>query len=165
MKEIEKISEQDRVYLDESGINRYLTRENARAPRGVQVYGAISGMKYARESFIAAQRSTQILSPFCYRGTCNTDLFNLWLKDFLIPELKPGQVVIMDNAAFHKSHETKRLIEEAGCRIFFLPPYSPDLNPIEQFWANLKKKVREFLEQIEGLKLADAIDHAFSSIN
>ena len=112
------------------------------------MYGAISGMRYARESFIAAQRGTQILSPFCYRGTCNTDLFNMWLRDFLIPELKPGQVLILDNAAFHKSQNTKRLIEEAGCRIFFLPPYSPDLNPIELVWANLKKKIQGLLEKI-----------------
>jgi len=129
------------------------------------VYGGISGMRYARESFVAAQRGAQILSPFCYRGTCNTDLFNMWVKDFLVPELKSGQVVIMDNAAFHKSQETKRLIEEAGCRIFFLPPYSPDLNPIELFWANLKRKVQGLLEKAKELKLADAIDLAFSSID
>jgi len=122
-------------------------------------------MRYARESFVAAQRGAQILSPFCYRGTCNTDLFNMWVKDFLVPELKSGQVVIMDNAAFHKSQETKRLIEEAGCRIFFLPPYSPDLNPIELFWANLKRKVQGLLEKAKELKLADAIDLAFSSID
>lgn len=129
------------------------------------MHGAISGMRYTRESFIAAQRSERILAPFCYRGTCNTDLFNLWLKDFLIPELKPGQVVIMDNAAFHKSQETKRLIEEAGCRIVFLPPYSPDLNPIELFWANLKRKVRGLLEKTKGITLANAIDHAFSVLS
>lgn len=129
------------------------------------MYGGISGMRYARESFVAAQRGAQILSPFCYRGTCNTDLFNMWVKDFLVPELKSGQVVIMDNAAFHKSQETKRLIEEAGCRIFFLPPYSPDLNPIELFWANLKRKVQGLLEKAKELKLADAIDLAFSSID
>lgn len=64
----------------------------------------------------------------------------MWLKDFLIPELKPGQVVIMDNATFHKSEESQKLIERAGCRILFLPAYSPDLNPIEVFWANFKKK-------------------------
>ena len=156
------IPEKDRVYLDESGINQYLRRERARAQRGEQVYGAVSGMRYARESFVAAQREASILSPFCYRGTCNTDLFNLWLRDFLIPELKAGQVVIMDNASFHKSQKTRKLIEEAGCRLLFLPPYSPDLNPIEVFWANLKKKVRVFLERAEGIKLADAIDYAFS---
>lgn len=127
------------------------------------MYGALSGMRYERESFIAAQRGTQILSPFCYRGTCDTNLFNMWLKDFLIPELHPGQVVILDNAAFHKSQESKRLIEEAGCRILFLPPYSPDLNPIELFWANVKKKVQRLLEKITGIKLADAIDRVFLS--
>ena len=126
------------------------------------MYGAISGMRYARESFIAAQKCEKILSPFCYRGTCDTALFNLWLRDFLLPELKPGQVVIMDNATFHKSLETKRLVEGAGCQVLFLPPYSPDLNPIEIFWANLKTKVRALLEEIKGIKLADAIDHAFS---
>lgn len=129
------------------------------------MYGAISGMRYARESFIAAQRGAHMLSPFCYQGTCNSDLFNMWLKDFLIPELKPGQVVILDNASFHKSLNTKRLIEEAGCRIFFLPPYSPDLNPIELVWANLKKKIQGLLEKIDGIKLADAIDRAFQCIS
>lgn len=131
----------------------------------MQVYGAISGMRYARESFIAAQREEQILAPFCYRGTCDTILFNVWVKDFLVPELKPGQVVIMDNAAFHKSQETKKLIEAADCRVFFLPPYSPDLNPIEQVWANIKKKVQGLLERIKGIKLADAIDSAFSGFS
>jgi len=131
----------------------------------MEVYGAISGMRYARESFIAAQKEEQILAPFCYRGTCDTILFNLWVKDFLLPELKPGQVVIMDNAAFHKSQETKQLIEAAGCRVFFLPPYSPDLNPIELVWANLKKKVQGILERIKGIKLADAIDAAFVELS
>jgi len=142
-----------------------LKRERARAPRGKQVYGAISGMRYARESFIAAQKEEQILAPFCYRGTCDTTLFNVWVRDFLLPELKPGQVVIMDNAAFHKSQETKKLIEAAGCRICFLPPYSPDLNPIEQVWANIKKKVQGILERIKGIKLADAIDFAFAELS
>lgn len=163
--ELAKIPKSDRVYLDESGINKYLRRERARSSRGRQVYGAISGMRYARESFIAAQREEQILAPFCYRGTCDTILFNLWVKDFLLPELQPGQVVIMDNAAFHKSQETKKLIETAGCRIFFLPPYSPDLNPIEQVWANIKKKVLGFLEKIKGIKLAEAIDSAFTELS
>ena len=116
-------------------------------------------MRYARESFIAAKIESRILAPFCYKGTCDTLLFNHWLKDFLIPELKPGQVVIMDNATFHKSKESLKLIEKADCKILFLPPYSPDLNPIEIFWANFKKMVRT---QLETLKvLADAIDFSF----
>jgi len=83
----------------------------------------------------------------------------LWLKDFLIPELNPGQVVIMDNATFHKSKESLKLIEEAGCKVLFLPPYSPDLNPIEVFLANFKKAVRKNLETLKTL--AEAIDFSF----
>ena len=75
----------------------------------------------------------------------------MWLKDFLIPELKSGQVVIMDNATFHKSEESRKLIEKAGCKILFLPPSLPDLNPIEIFWANFKKVVRSNLEKIKTL--------------
>ncbi len=87
----------------------------------------------------------------------------MWLKDFLIPELKVGQVVIMDNATFHKSEESRELIEKAGCRILFLPAYSPDLNPIEIFWANFKKMVRSKLEKVKTL--AEAIDFSFLSLN
>jgi len=86
----------------------------------------------------------------------------MWLKDFLIPELKPGQVVIMDNATFHKSEESQRLIKNAGCRILFLPPYSPDLNPIEIFWANFKKIIRTNLEKLKTL--AEAIDFSFLNV-
>lgn len=86
----------------------------------------------------------------------------MWLKDFLIPELKPGQVVIMDNATFHKSQASQELMKKSGYQILFLPPYSPDLNPIEKFWANFKKKVRSNLEKIQSL--AEAIDFSFLTI-
>ena len=85
----------------------------------------------------------------------------MWLKDFHIPELKPGHVLIMDNATFHKSEESRKLIEKAGCKILFLPAYSPDLNPIEIFWANFKKTVRSNLEKFKTL--AEAIDFSFMS--
>jgi len=139
-----------------------LQREHARAPRGIQVYGAISGKKYARESFIAAKIESNIIAPFCYTGTCDTLLFNLWLKDFLIPALLPGQVVIMDNASFHKSQNSHRLIEQAGCKVLFLPPYSPDLNPIEIFWANFKKMIQNNLEKFNTS--AEAIDFSFLTV-
>ena len=74
-----------------------------------------------------------------FNGSCNTELFEAWIEQFLIKELKPGQVVIMDNTSFHKSKKTKSLIESVGCKLVFLPPYSPDLNPIEKFWANMKQ--------------------------
>lgn len=126
------------------------------------MYGAVSGNRYFRESFIAAQNQSTILAPFCYTGTCNTDLFNVWLQQMLIPELKPGQVVILDNASFHRSKTSVEMIQKAGCEVLFLPPYSPDLNPIEKFWANFKKRVRESLKLYTSL--AEAIDQSFIKV-
>jgi transposase len=99
----------------------------------------------------------------CYRGTCNTDLFNTWLKEMLVPELRPGQVIVLDNATFHKSSERKRIVEAAGCRLLFLPPYSPDLNPIEKCWANVKVKLREMIPRFKNF--SDAFDSAILSFS
>lgn len=128
----------------------------------MQIFGGISGKRYARESFIAAKVESNILAPFCYTGTCDTRLFNFWLKNFLIPVLKPKQVVIMDNASFHKSQDSQRLIEQVGCKVLYLPPYSPDLNPIEIFWANFKKLIQANLRKFKTL--AEAIDDSFSTV-
>ncbi len=139
-----------------------MQRQQGRAPRGEKIYGAISGNHYGRQSFIAAKNQSSILAPFCYDGTCDTSLFNMWLKEVLTPKLKPGQVVILDNASFHKSKKTIEIIENAGCKALFLPPYSPDLNPIEKFWANFKRKIRETLPQYANL--AEAIDQTFLEV-
>lgn len=146
-KKLGEIPEENRVYVDESGINEYLQRQNARAARGEKIYGATSGNRYSRESFVAVKNQATILAPFCYTGTCDICLFNMWLEELLIPNLRPGQVVILDNASFHKSKTSIEMIEKAGCEVLFLPPYSPDLNSIEKFWANFKRKVREALDQ------------------
>ena len=159
---LEKIPEEDRVYIDESGINEYLHRQYGRALSGEKVYGAVSGNRYHRESFIAAQNQAKILAPFCYTGTCNTSLFNVWLEKICIPELKKGQVVILDNASFHKSKTSLELIKRAGCKVLFLPPYSPDLNPIEKFWANFKRRVKEEIKRFSTL--AETIDQTFLEV-
>lgn len=147
------------VYVDESGIDKFLHKAYGWAKRGKVVYGEVCGRRYQRESFVAAKCGSKILAPFCYKGTCNTALFNTWIEKLLVPELTPGQVVVMDNAAFHKSEKTRELIEKAGCRLVFLPPYSPDLNPIEVFWANFKRLVARIAQKFE--KLEQAIDQAF----
>lgn len=122
-----------------------------------------SGKRYARHSFVAAKCGKKILAPMTYKGTCNTKLFEIWVEKMLLPELKKGQTIIMDNAVFHKSERTKILIEAAGCQLLFLPPYSPDLNPIEQFWAWFKAQIREVIDTF--LFLEEAISHVFNSCN
>lgn len=151
-----------RVYIDESGINEYLQRDRGRGPYGESIKGESSGKRFSRESFIAGKVQSKIIAPFCYQGTCNTELFNTWIERILLPELKEGQVVIMDNASFHKSEKSRLLIEGVGCKLLFLPPYSPDLNPIEKFWANFKRMVKGCIEGFS--KLSDAIDHVFVKV-
>jgi transposase len=160
LEQLDTFKTEDLVYIDESGIDSYVHQSFGWAKRGTKVLGEISGKRYARESFVAAKCGAKILAPFCYQGTCNTDLFNLWIETFLIPVLQPGQVIILDNATFHKSQKTKELIENASCTLLFLPPYSPDLNPIEIYWANLKAKIKKFLKNCSSL--SQAIDYAFS---
>lgn len=118
-------------------------------------------MKYGRISVIAAwlQHSKEMIAPYVFDGYTDSTRFNGWLKQCLLPVLKPGQIVIMDNAAFHKSQRTKELIESVGCSLLFQPPYSPDLNPIEKIWAVLKRKFRKHKHKFDNFN--EAVDYAF----
>ncbi len=127
------------------------------------MFGEISGRRFGRQSVIAALKGKKLLAPMCFEGTCDTDLFNVWLKQELLPSLTPGQVLILDNASFHKSAATRKLVESYGCEIVFLPPYSADLNPIEKYWANMKTKIRELLSVTDTL--SEAFDLAILSMS
>lgn len=146
--------------MDESGIDSCLYTPYGWSTRGEKIFGDIAGKRFARDSFIAAKCQSKVLAPLCFQGTCNTRLFDLWVEQFLVPQLRAGQVVILDSASFHKSQRTRNLIEQAGCRLLFLPPYSPDLNPIERFWAWFKKKVRSVIGQFKTL--SEAVDYVFN---
>ena len=161
MTEIEQINPVNLVFLDESGIDEFLQRDYARAKRGKQVISDVYGKKYGRISVIAAwlPQAKKMIAPYVFEGYTDARRFNGWLKKCLLPELKKGQVVIMDNAAFHKSKLTKELIESVGCRLLYQPPYSPDLNPIEQQWAILKRKFRKHKHKFKTFN--EAVDYAF----
>ena len=114
----------------------------------------VKGKKYQRISMVAGKCGEKIIAPMIYKGSANTNLFEAWVEQMLVPVLKPGQVVVMDNYVIHKSKRTKELIESVGCRIVFQPPYSPDLNKIEHFWNWIKNMVRKLLPQSETLEQA-----------
>ena len=163
MAEIEQVDPANLVWLDESGIDEFLQRDYARAARGKQVISDVCGKKYGRISIIAAwlSEAKELIAPYVFDGYTDSKRFNGWLEKCLLPELKAGQVIIMDNAAFHKSKLTKELIESAGCRLLYQPPYSPDLNPIEQQLAVLKGKFRKHKHKFDNFN--DAVDYAFIS--
>lgn len=98
-----------------------------------------------------------------YEGTMNADLFNIYLEECLLPVLKPGQIIIMDNASFHKSIETQFLIKDAGCYLLFLPSYSPEFNPIEHTWASLKRYIKQFRHKFDSV--IETIEYIFHNID
>lgn len=89
----------------------------------------------------------KFIAPFTFQGGCNANVFNVWLEQILLPDLQKGTIIIMDNAAFHKSEKTRELIEGAGCFLLYLPTYSPDFNPIEHCWHTLKSRLKPLIQQ------------------
>lgn len=128
-----------------------------------KLIGKKSGKYYERTNIIAGYINKTAIAPMVFNGSCNTQLFENWVEKFLIKELKAGQTVVMDNAAFHKSERIKQLIESVGCKLMFLPPYSPDLNPIEKFWANMKRWIKDKINQFN--QLYDIITEFFTAPN
>lgn len=137
-------------------------RQYARAPRGEQVLADVKGKKSQRISLICGLLGKKLIAPLAFEGYTNAGVFNHWLEHCLIPELPPGCTVIIDNARFHQSARTRELIEAAGCRLIFLPPYSPDLNDIEPWWAVLKAHLRAILPDTQ--ELMQAITVAFQKM-
>ena len=131
--------------MDECGIDTYLYREYGYAPRGQQVFGRISGRKYKRCGIVAAKIADKLLAPFQYSGTMNSTLFEFWFTKQLLLSLEKGTVIVMDNASFHSKKRLILAAQNAGYKLLFLPPYSPELNPIEKFWAWLKRFLRNVL--------------------
>lgn len=121
--------------------------------------GEKTGKYYLRTNIIAGYINNKAISPFVFYGSCNTELFEAWVDQFLVKDLQAGQVVIMDNASFHKSTKIRQSIEKIGCKLIFLPPYSPDLNPIEKFWANMKRWIKNNISEFD--KLYDALASFF----
>ena len=149
------------VYVDETGIDQHLHRPYARAAKGQLVHGKISGKRFKRTSIVAGQCGGAIVAPLQYSGTMDSVLFLLWFTTMLLPLLAPGSVIVMDNARFHCKSKLLPVAQKAGCQLLFLPPYSPDLNRIEFFWAWLKARLRKVLLSFSSLD--DAITDCFNA--
>jgi transposase len=143
---LNQIPKENLIYLDESGFDLNMKKEYGWKAKGQRLYDNKSGnRKNKRITVISAysNQTKQLIAPMYFEGNTDTEIFNQWIEEFLIPELKPNQTVILDNAAFHKSQKTMELVESVECRLLYLPPYSPDFNPIEQKWSHVKNTVKK----------------------
>lgn len=151
------------VYVDEAGVDDTHDFPYGYCQRSERFHALKLGHRTERISMISGWCCRDIVAPMTFKGYCNTQLVEAWVEHRLVPDLKPGQVVVMDNASFHQSHHIRKRIEDAGCELLFLPPYSPDLNKIEKFWANLKHYLGKTISQFESLW--DAVDDAFRQLS
>jgi transposase len=152
-------------FVDETWASTNMARRYGRAPVGERLTGAVPAGHWKTTTFVAALGVAGLTAPLVVDGAMTGDLFVAYVAQVLVPELTPGDVVVMDNLACHKRQQVRELIEGAGCRLWYLPPYSPDLNPIELAFAKLKALLRKAGQRtVEGLWqfLGQALD-AFST--
>lgn len=141
------------VFLDEFGATTKMTRTHGRAPQGTRLVEKVPQGHWKSNTFVAGLRSTGLIAPLAIDGAMNGDLFAGYIAQHLAPLLKAGDIVILDNLSSHKRVEARRAIETVGARLVFLPPYSPDFNPIEQAISKLKRMLRSAKQRtVEGLQ-------------
>ena len=140
--------------MDECGVDEFLYREYAYALRGEKVVAEIGGKKFKRTNFCAGICLGRWVAPVEYTGTTDSRFFEWWFEHCLLKAAKPGSVIILDNASFHRKSKLPALAQQKNCTILFLPAYSPDLNPIEKKWAWLKKRLRKILPDFDSFELA-----------
>lgn len=134
------------VYLDESGIDDNEAFPYGYAPKGKRLYAMKNAYRNKRLSIIGALNQKNIIAPFVFEGYCNSKVFEAYVEKVLVPELIPGQTIIMDNASFHKGKRVEMIIKNAKCSLLYLPAYSPDFNPIEHYWSSIKQCIKTQLQ-------------------
>ena len=154
----ETVNPENLVFLDESGVNTGMTRLYGRAPKEQRVVDTIPDVRFARTSVLSSVRMDGTIVPCVFDDALNGDLFKEYVRVFLVPTLKPGDIVVMDNLSSHKVSGVVEMIQTAGAQVKFLPPYSPDFNPIELMWS----KMKAFLRKLK-IRSRDFLDEAIVS--
>ena len=151
------------VFLDETGINIAMTRLYGRAPKGERIIEYVPDVRYKRLSVVSTLRVTGDTVPFVYSGTMNGNLFMQYIALCVVPTLKPYDILVMDCLSSHKMKIISEMVEAVGANVVYLPPYSPDFNPVELLWAEIKADLRK-LKARSVVDLCDALNFAFFSI-
>jgi transposase len=140
------------VFIDETWASTNMARRHGRCAKGERLRIGVPHGHWKTTTFIGALTSRGFIAPFVLDGPINRDAFETYVEQVLVRELSPGHLVIMDNLSSHKGPKVRELIEAAGARLLYLPPYSPDFNPIENAFAKLKALLRKAAKRtLEGL--------------
>jgi transposase len=151
------------VFVDESGVTCSMTRRYGRAPKGARVPGAVPLGHWEVTTLIGALARDGVRAQFTVHAATDTEIFQVFVEQILVPGLRPGDVVIWDNLPAHKSAEVSAVLEAAQATLRPLPPYSPDFNPIEQCWSKMKERLRA-AQARTGEALQAAIQAAFAAV-
>lgn len=146
------------VFIDESGSNISMTREYARSAVGERAHDKVPRNRGTVTSMVGALSLNGLVAMMTIEGGTSADVFLAFVKEILLPEIKPGYTVVLDNAGAHKDSEVLTAFAEAGVAVKFLPPYSPELNPIELTWA----KVKDILRFIKA-RTRESLDEAIAT--
>jgi transposase len=150
------------VYIDEAGVDNTLNYVYGWSLKGTRCLAEKLGHFTERVSMIAAWCQGKVFAPMTFTGYCDSRVVETWFEQVLIPTLVPGQVVILDNASFHRKASLQKLLEPLGCRLLALPPYSPDLNFIEPLWNRIKALIKHHPDANRAFR--DKVDDAFCSL-
>ena len=140
------------VFIDETWAKTNMARTHGWAPRGERLQMTVPHGHRNTITFLAGLTQRGMIAPFVLSGAIDRDAFETYVKEVLVPRLRPGDIVVMDNLSSHKGPAVWKMIEDAGAQLLFLPPYSPDFNPIELAFAKLKARLRKAAERtVDGL--------------
>lgn len=159
--QVKQIDPENLVFIDEMGVLLGLTPTHARSQKGTRVYGFQPFYRGAKVTVIGAVSISQVLAVMTLNGSMNGEAFKVFIEQCLLPQLWTGAVVVMDNLPAHKVKEIEPLIESVGARVLYQSPYSPDFNPIEHWWSQLKTFLRDFsphTAKMVDILIATALD-------
>ena len=140
------------VFIDETWASTNMARRHGRCPRGERLQVGVPHGHWKTTTFVGALTLRGFIAPWVLNGPINRDAFETYVGKVLVPELRKGDIVVMDNLSSHKGSKVRNLIEAAGAQLRYLPPYSPDLNPIENAFSKLKALLRKAAERtVDGL--------------
>jgi len=135
------------IFLDETWAKTNMTRTYGRCPEGTRLIQKVPCSRWSTTTFLGAMRASGFIAPLCVDGAINGKIFKAWVKQHLVRELRPGDLVVMDNLSSHKVAGVVEAIEATGANVRYLPAYSPDLNPIELAFSKFKKLLRDGAER------------------